>query len=491
MGGVRVRLLVIAVVVALVAVVATTLIAQRVATEDVRSAVERDLELEAEVAGLVEGYAFERGTWEGLDDFVDLVAVDVGERIAVIDDFGRTLADSEPGVELPTQPVARVEPDPFLFGSEAFERALFGCELLAEAEDVVEVDHDECVDEVLDELGEGALSGVLVYLGDDSRNDASLLGSDGPDVRLFAVALVVVVLAVALAAAVSWPLLAPIRTLRSGATRLGEGDLSARVPEHGATELADLARTFNAMADGLEADDERRRRWTSDIAHELRSPLQNLRGQVESAQDGLMAVDDGWYESVLDEVGQLAHLVEDLQTLTLADSDRLVLDRRSLEVADLARDVVRSHEARATSAGVDVDVQGAGVAEVDERRFRQVLGNLLDNAIRHTPAGGSVRITVSPDHPTLAVTVADTGEGIAPEVLPTVLDRFRRADTSRSRSTGGSGLGLAIVRSLVEAHGGTIEVASEPGEGTEVVLVVPTVADGVATSAERRGSRQT
>ncbi|MEM8905391.1 MAG: hypothetical protein AAGF02_16940, partial [Actinomycetota bacterium] len=172
MGGVRVRLLLIAVVVALVAVVATTLIAQRVATEDVRSAVERDLELEAEVAGLVEGFAFERGTWEGLDDFVDLVAVDVGERIAVIDDFGRTLADSEPGVELPTQPVARVEPDPFLFGSEAFERALFGCELLAEAEDVGGGDVDECGGEGGGGQGEGAGGGVGGCRGDASRNQA-------------------------------------------------------------------------------------------------------------------------------------------------------------------------------------------------------------------------------------------------------------------------------------------------------------------------------
>ena len=474
-GSIRVRLLLVAVAVALVAVVVTTIIAQRIATEDVRSAVERDLELEAEVAGLVEEYAIDLGTWDGLDDFVDLVAADVGERIAVIDDFGRTLADSDPGSALPTQPVARVEPDVFLLGDEAVQQAVLACDLLAAAqqEAVFDFDFDDCIDEVLEEAGPEVLGGALVYLGDDTRTDASLLGSDGPDARLYAVALAVVVLAVVLAAAVSWPLLAPIGVLRLGAARLGEGDLTARVPERGATELADLARSFNAMADGLERDDARRRQWTSDVAHELRSPLQNLRGQLESAQDGLMAADDRWYDSILDEVGQLGHLVDDLQTLTLVDSERLVLDRRPLDLADLARDVVRAHETRATAAGVDIDVLGAGRAEVDERRMRQVLGNLLDNALRHTPAGGSVRVTVEPSTAGLTVEVSDTGEGIAEDVLPSVFDRFRRADSARGRATGGSGLGLAIVRGLVEAHGGTIEIDSEPGVGTDVVIALP------------------
>ncbi len=475
MGSIRVRLLLVAVVVALAAVAATTVIAQRVATEDVRSAVERDLELEADVAGLIGDYANETGTWDGEDEFVDFIADDVGERIAVVDDFGRLLADSDPELALPAQPVARVEPEPFLLEDAAFERALAACELLATVEDtLVEFDFDECLEDVVEEAGLDTIGGVLVYLGDDSRNDASLLGSDGPDARLFAVALVVVVLAVVLAAAVSWPLLAPIGVLRVGATRLGEGDLTSRVPERGATELADLARSFNTMADSLERDDGRRRQWTSDVAHELRSPLQNLRGQVESAQDGLMEADDGWYESVLDEVGQLSHLVDDLQILTLADSERLVLDRREVDVADLARDVVRSHESRATSAGVDVDVLGAGRADIDERRMRQVLGNLLDNALRHTPNGGSVRITVATTPSSLSIGVADTGEGIPADVLPLVLDRFRRADSARGRSTGGSGLGLAIVRSLVEAHGGTVRVESEVGVGTEVHVVIPT-----------------
>ncbi|MEO1062886.1 MAG: ATP-binding protein [Actinomycetota bacterium] len=482
MGSIRVRLLLVAIVVALVAVVATTIIAQRVATEDVRSAVERDLELEAEVAGLVEAYAFEEGTWDGLDGFVDDIAVDIDERIAVIDDFGRVLADSDPDTPLPAQPIARVEVDPFLVGSQAFDAAL-ACELIEEADEaeLLEFDLEDCIDSVLDEVDTDLLGSVLVYLGDESRTDASLLGSDGPDARLYAVAFGVVGLAVALAAVVSWPMLAPIGRLRLGATRLGSGDLSARVPERGATELADLAGTFNSMAEALEQDEERRRRWTSDVAHELRSPLQNLRGQVESAQDGLMDVDDRWYDSVLDEVGQLAHLVEDLQTLTLADSERLVLDPRRLDVADLAREVVRSHEARAAAAGVDVDVHGAGAADLDEHRFRQVLGNLLDNAIRHTPPGGSVRISVTTAVDRLAVSVADTGEGIPPEVLPEIFDRFRRADQARGRATGGSGLGLAIVHSLVEAHGGDVRIDSEVGAGTEVVISVPITSATPAT----------
>lgn len=177
MGSIRVRLLLVAAVVALAAVAATTVIAQRIATEDVRSAVERDLELEAEVAFLVESYAIETGTWDGLDEFVELVALDLDERIAVIDDFGRTIADSDPGLALPAQPIARVEPEPFLVEDVALDQAVAACELLANVQDVVtELDFDDCVEEVLDEAGLGEVGGALVYLGDDSRNDASLLG---------------------------------------------------------------------------------------------------------------------------------------------------------------------------------------------------------------------------------------------------------------------------------------------------------------------------
>ncbi|MEM9034118.1 MAG: ATP-binding protein [Actinomycetota bacterium] len=471
MGSIRVRLLAVAVVVAIVAVGATAVIAQRIASDDLRNAVERDLELEQEVARAVEDHALFTGSWEDLDVTVAEISELFGERVAVTDEFGRILADSEPGEPIPAQPIALLAPnvvDLGLLEQELFEEAIEECEL---SEDSVEF--EECMFDNVDDDVELVLSPVLVYLGDESRTTASVLGDEGLDGRLVAVGLAVVVGAVGLAAASALPLLSPISRLRRAAARLGAGELDTRVPEQGATELADLARSFNSMADSLERDDAQRRQWTSDVAHELRSPLQNLRGQLESGQDGLMDVDDRWFDSLVDEVGHLTHLVEDLQTLTLADSDRLALDRRPIDLGELVADVLRSFAARASEAGVELRTEGNAVAEVDERRIRQVLGNLIDNALRHTASGGSIDIDLLARPDDVMMVVKDTGEGVPPEVLDVVLDRFRRADAARSRTTGGSGLGLAIVQSLVEAHGGEVGLESELGLGTTVAVRLP------------------
>ena len=492
--GLRVRLLLIAASVAAVAVVATALIAQQVASDDLREALDRDLETQADIILILGDYVAATGTWAGVDEFVDQLADDLDERVALTDTNGRVIADSDPDAPFPSQPVGRIDPwtlfDEILL-DDVDDEILDRCDALAFSEALTDDDEfsgfdedDEfsefddfddvfrdCVEAELGATGIGEVA--LVYVGTEDADAASILGENGPDARLVVVALLLVLGAIAVMGLALRPVLAPIGDLRSGARRLGEGDLDTRVPETGATEMVELARTFNSMAESLEADDERRRRWTSDVAHELRSPLQNLRGHVEAAQDGLMPTDDEWFDSLVDEVGQLAHLVDDLQVLTLSDSGRLSLQRTPIDIGDLAADVVAAHQARAQQLAIELSSSGHGIAPVDERRIRQVLGNLIDNALRHTPAGGTVTLTIERADDHVEVTVADTGEGIPASALGRVFDRFARVDEHRSRLAGGTGLGLAIVAALVDAHGGRVDVDSVVGQGTSFRVRVP------------------
>ena len=229
------------------------------------------------------------------------------------------------------------------------------------------------------------------------------------------------------------------------------------------------------MAGSLQAADQARRTLTSDVAHELRSPLANLRGWLEGVQDGVVAPTPEIIGSLHEEAVSLQALVDDLQDLSLAESGHLPLHREPVDLADLLRRAAEAQHAVAFGSGVELttDLAGRVVVDVDPRRCRQIVGNLISNAIRHTPPSGSVTVALQCVDGAAIITVADTGEGIAPEHLPRVFERFWRADASRARSTGGSGLGLAIVRQLVAAHGGTVSVASTVGSGTMFTVSLP------------------
>jgi two-component system sensor histidine kinase BaeS len=268
----------------------------------------------------------------------------------------------------------------------------------------------------------------------------------------------------------------PLRRMSTAALRAGDGDLTARVPVGRRDEIGELARVFNRMADRREQLEDGRRRLVSDVSHELRTPLSNLRGWVEAARDGIVEPDQELMASLHEETLHLQHLVDDLHDLALADAGELRLDTEPVELAVFLDQVATSFGAAAARAGVDlvVDCGPAPIMDADPVRLRQAVGNLVANAIRHTPAGG--RVTLRGIEGT--VEVSDTGEGIPSEELDTVFERFRRIDPSRSRSTGGSGLGLAIVRQIAEAHGGTASARREPGGGTAVTLSLPTSARG-------------
>jgi two-component system sensor histidine kinase BaeS len=286
---------------------------------------------------------------------------------------------------------------------------------------------------------------------------------------------VVAVLAVAGSLLVSRRVVRPIRVLTGASYRLGKGDLAERVPVVGRDELAGLAQSFNRMADSLQRGEERQRRLIADVAHELRTPLANLRGYLEALKDGVVSPDPELFASLHEEAVLQQRIVDDLQDLALAEAGSLVYHRSRVDLAELLETCRTAHQAVAETAGVRlaVSAEQPGCVEADPDRLRQVLGNLVGNALRATAAGGSITLAARREGVGAVITVADTGTGIAREHLPYVFDRFWRADAARDRATGGSGLGLAIARQLVNDHGGSIRVASEPGAGTTFTIRLP------------------
>jgi signal transduction histidine kinase len=273
----------------------------------------------------------------------------------------------------------------------------------------------------------------------------------------------------------------PIDQLTRAAHQLAQGDLSARVAvdDHparlGADELSELSTAFNVMADHLQQSEQVRRDMTADIAHELRTPLAVMRGNLEAMQDGVYPLDVEHLAPVLNQVTLLTRLVEDLRTLALAEAGQLPLNKRPADLAALLRETLASFESQATAQQVTLQSEIAAdlpSIEIDPDRVRQTIGILISNALRYTPSQGSITVTARSDRTSVTIEVTDTGSGIAPADLPYVFERFYRADKSRSRESGGSGLGLAIARSIVEAHGGSIAARSEAGHGTTISLVL-------------------
>ncbi|MEU4246233.1 HAMP domain-containing sensor histidine kinase [Amycolatopsis sp. NPDC026612] len=287
--------------------------------------------------------------------------------------------------------------------------------------------------------------------------------------RILAVTGGVLVLAAALTVLVATRLSRPLRAL----TEAAQQDRPAPVKSR--DEVGYLAAAFNDLTARRERIEEQRKAMVSDIAHELRNPLNVIRGRLEAAEDGHLPFDRALSASLLEEAALLQHIVDDLQDLAAADAGQLRLHPEPLDAADLAGHVAAAHADRAATAGVTLAVAATGdcTLAADPVRLRQVVGNLVTNAIRHTPPGGRVTIRVSSTVDEVTLAVADTGTGIAAEDLPHVFDRFWRAEKSRNRQTGGSGLGLAIVRHLVQAHGGTVVAESEVDAGSTFTVRLP------------------
>lgn len=269
----------------------------------------------------------------------------------------------------------------------------------------------------------------------------------------------------------------PLSALMNAADAVAEGDLSVRVPVQRRGEFGRLTTSFNRMVEELELAGQRRRNLTADVAHELRTPLQIIQGNLEGVLDGIYTPTPEHIAATLDETRQLARLVEDLRVLSQAEAGQLPMTWEAVDIAELCADAVTGFEGQAEAAGIVLTaiVSDAPLSvTADYGRLDQMLSNLLANAIRHTPAGGSVVVRATATSEGIQLQVSDTGEGILPEDLPYIFDRFWRSDRARMHRDGaGSGLGLAIVRQLVQAHGGRIEVASTVGQGTTFSIVLP------------------
>jgi signal transduction histidine kinase len=268
----------------------------------------------------------------------------------------------------------------------------------------------------------------------------------------------------------------PLAGILEAAEAITAGDLSARVPENARGPFRTVEQAFNRMIAELERSDQQRRDLTADIAHDLNTPIHIIRGYLEGIADGIYPADEETINLLLDETNLMSRLVEDLRTLTLADSGELPLYPEEVLLAEFLGDIQTSFSGQAEAAGISllVDAVPGLTLFADPDRLDQIVSNLVANSMRNTPAGGQIMLQAAQDQEMIVLTVEDTGAGIAPEDLPNIFNRFWRKDKSRDRKDGGGhGLGLAIVKQLVAAHGGSVEVASNLGEGTRFMLCFP------------------
>ena len=272
----------------------------------------------------------------------------------------------------------------------------------------------------------------------------------------------------------------PVRTISTAAQRIKEGDLSARSGVKGGDDVGQLGETFDEMAESIEKDKELERRLTSDVAHELRTPLMSITATVEAMQDGVYPCDQEHLALVDSEARRLSRLVDSMLRLSRLESGSVRLNIESIDVIDFVRGIYMSHEALLADTGLDLVFENnTGVDELpcefDRDTVTQAVTNIISNAMRYTPVPGSVTVGVSQRDGCARISVKDTGIGIAQEDIQRVFSRFWRAEESRNRVAGGLGVGMAVTKEILDRHHGTIEVESEPGKGSTFTLVLPLV----------------
>jgi signal transduction histidine kinase len=307
--------------------------------------------------------------------------------------------------------------------------------------------------------------------------------SEGPGLGqlstlLLSVATVGGVSGIVIGVLMSRTLTAPLSNLAQAARAIGARNLSQRVEVTGSDEMIEVARAFNEMAAALEQAEQLRRNLLADVAHELRTPLTVLQGNLRAILDEVFPLDNAELARLYEHTRLLSRLVNDLHELAQAEARQLSLNLQDTDLAALIRTTTDTFGPIADTNEITLYLElpvGLPAVRVDAARLTQVLQNLLANALRHTPAGGSITVRVEPGTDTISLVIADTGEGIPPEHLPYIFDRFYRTDPARSRDRGGAGLGLAITRAIIEAHNGTVAVASEekPGRGSTFTIQLP------------------
>jgi signal transduction histidine kinase len=312
-------------------------------------------------------------------------------------------------------------------------------------------------------VGGQTFADLMAEHGEDTASSRAMF-EDSVIGVVVATAAVAIVTAVALAAILGARLARPLREIGLAARQIAEGDYDARIPRRGPEEIVSLSDSFNQMAAALEEQERMRREFIANAAHELRTPLTNLQGYLEALRDGVIAPDRATFESLLDEADRLVRLSRSLDTLAAGDAGA-VEEARDLDLAATIRAAVDLVRPAAVAAGLELSVElpDRVAARGDPDQLAQVIGNLLQNAIRYTPAGGRVGVRAERRPGDVLVSVTNTGDGIPATDLPHVFERFYRVEKSRDRARGGAGIGLAIVRQLVEAAGGAVGVESRDG----------------------------
>lgn len=287
--------------------------------------------------------------------------------------------------------------------------------------------------------------------------------------------LLAALVALGLSFIISTRLTQPLGQMTKAAKKMEDGDLSQRVEVETEDEIGQLGEAFNHLAMSLERQEALRKTLTADVAHELRTPLATIRSHIEACIDGVMKPDTRTLESIHDEIMRLGRLVDDLGELAKAESGKLELHKRKVDLSQTAKKAAVGLEPLFAEHGLKFEVitNGKVVGDYDEDKIKQVLVNLLVNAAKFTPRGGRVSLKVSDTPAAAIISVADTGQGIEKSIQPFIFERFYRADKSRSRATGGSGIGLTIASELVKMHGGSLEVESDIGAGSEFTVRLP------------------
>ncbi|MCX7782062.1 MAG: ATP-binding protein [Meiothermus sp.] len=320
--------------------------------------------------------------------------------------------------------------------------------------------------------GEAARSGETPQAGVPGRGRQILLAQ--LQASSWRSSLLALAVALGVGTYLAFRLVQPVQTLTQATRRFGRGERGVRVNIPGRDELAELGRAFNDVAAELTAKEQRERQMIADIAHELRTPLTILKGDLESMSDGLLEASSENLRRLVGEVDLLTRLVQDLRTLSLSDTGQLVLRPRLIALNRLVEDVLANFQPRAEAAGVELQATLRPLStHADPERLQQVLLNLLENALRHTPKGGQIAIILDSEGENAVLEVCDTGPGVAPEHLPHLFERFYRAEPSRARESGGTGLGLAIVKALIEAHGGRVAADNRPEGGARFWIHLP------------------
>jgi signal transduction histidine kinase len=340
-------------------------------------------------------------------------------------------------------------------------------------------------------LGPGAPSQLLPvqvrgqtvgYLGIEAGHTRRVGEPPGPVGALGRILLAVAALAglggITFGSLMSRSLTAPLNSLVKGARAIGTRNFSQRVEEKGSDEIIAVARAFNEMAADLERGEQLRRNLLADVAHELRTPLSVLQGNLRAILDEVYPLDQTEVARLYEQTRFLSRLVNDLHELAQAEAGQLPLNKQETDLAELVQTTVESFRPSTEAKSISLQTElpaGLPPLRIDGERLRQVLQNLLANALRHTPSGGGITVRAASEPGFIRLSVADTGEGISAEHLPYIFDRFYRADHARSRDRGGAGLGLAIARAIVEAHGGQISTASPgaPGQGSVFTIQLP------------------